>query len=159
MSGSGCRASRSGAPVATPVTPPVDDHLRCTDAERAHAVDVAKRACADGRITLDDFGQRVDAIWASATYGELRAVLSDIPAELTTSPVGSPPPKWVRAWRPYIVVMVGLVAIWLLSTPGGYFWPIWPALGWGLPLVLKHRHGRYAVASHGPAHWELPIVP
>jgi hypothetical protein len=149
MSGSGCRASRAGAPVATPVTPPVDDHLRCTDAERAQAVHVAKRACADGRITLDDFGQRVDAIWASATYGELRAVLSDIPAELVTSPAASLPPGRVSPWRPYIVVMAVLVAVWLLSTPGGYFWPMWPALGWGLPLVLKHRHGRTSSGRRG----------
>ena len=40
----------------------------------------------------------------------------------------------------YLLVMALLVTIWLLTTPGGYFWPIWPALGWGIGL-----------ASHGLA--------
>jgi hypothetical protein len=40
----------------------------------------------------------------------------------------------------YLLVSAMLVAIWLLTTPGGYFWPVWPILGWGIGL-----------ASHGLA--------
>ena len=35
----------------------------------------------------------------------------------------------------YLAVLGLLVAIWLVSG-GGYFWPVWPAMGWGLALVL-----------------------
>lgn len=35
----------------------------------------------------------------------------------------------------YAAVMGLLVAIWLMSG-AGYFWPVWPAMGWGLALVL-----------------------
>jgi hypothetical protein len=35
----------------------------------------------------------------------------------------------------YVAVIGFLVAIWL-TTGGGYFWPVWPALGWGLGLAL-----------------------
>ncbi|HSP59495.1 MAG TPA: 2TM domain-containing protein [Ornithinimicrobium sp.] len=35
----------------------------------------------------------------------------------------------------YLAVMGLLTAIWLVSG-GGYFWPVWPAMGWGLALVL-----------------------
>ena len=35
----------------------------------------------------------------------------------------------------YAAVMALLVGIWLVSG-GGYFWPIWPAMAWGLGLVL-----------------------
>ncbi|WP_338150816.1 2TM domain-containing protein [Mycobacterium marinum] len=31
----------------------------------------------------------------------------------------------------YILGNAALVAIWFF-TSGGYFWPIWPALGWGI---------------------------
>lgn len=48
----------------------------------------------------------------------------------------------LHAWRRhvgvYAAVMGLLVAIWLLTDPFGYFWPVWPMLGWGLGLVL-HR--------------------
>ncbi|MFC6422590.1 2TM domain-containing protein [Ornithinimicrobium tianjinense] len=37
----------------------------------------------------------------------------------------------------YLAVMALLVAIWLI-TGAGYFWPVWPAMGWGLGLGL-HR--------------------
>ncbi len=37
----------------------------------------------------------------------------------------------------YLAVIGFLVAIWL-TTGMGYFWPIWPAMGWGLALGL-HR--------------------
>lgn len=35
----------------------------------------------------------------------------------------------------YVVVNAVLVAIWALSGQG-YFWPVWPILGWGVGLVL-----------------------
>ena len=34
----------------------------------------------------------------------------------------------------YAAVNLGLIAIWAL-TGGGYFWPIWPILGWGIGLA------------------------
>lgn len=36
----------------------------------------------------------------------------------------------------YVVVNAMLVGIWAL-TGGGYFWPIWVLLGWGVGLVLN----------------------
>jgi hypothetical protein len=35
----------------------------------------------------------------------------------------------------YAAVMGLLIGIWLVSG-AGYFWPIWPAMGWGLAIVL-----------------------
>jgi hypothetical protein len=36
----------------------------------------------------------------------------------------------------YLAVNTGLIVIWLLGG-GGYFWPIWPILGWGLALLIQ----------------------
>ncbi len=35
----------------------------------------------------------------------------------------------------YVIVNAMLVAIWALSG-GGYFWPIWTILGWGVGLAF-----------------------
>ena len=35
----------------------------------------------------------------------------------------------------YAMVNGGLIAIWLATGDGDYFWPIWPMLGWGLGLA------------------------
>ena len=44
----------------------------------------------------------------------------------------------------YIVINLGLVAVWLLTTMGGYFWPAWSIAGWGLGL-LSHGLITYIV--------------
>jgi hypothetical protein len=36
----------------------------------------------------------------------------------------------------YVVINLMLVGIWA-ATGGGYFWPIWVILGWGVGLVLN----------------------
>ncbi len=46
----------------------------------------------------------------------------------------------------FVAVNILLVAVWA-STGGGYFWPIWPFLGWGI-----------AVAFHGwSVYFRAPI--
>lgn len=50
----------------------------------------------------------------------------------------------------YVLVMLFLVAIWAV-TGAGYFWPIWPILGWGLGLAFDvlglERSGHYGRRS------------
>jgi hypothetical protein len=48
---------------------------------------------------------------------------------------------WGAHLGAYLSVNVMLIVIWLLTTPGGYFWPMWPMMGWGIGL-----------AAHGMAH-------
>jgi 2TM domain len=37
----------------------------------------------------------------------------------------------------YVLVNSVLVAIWAITNPHGFFWPIFPMLGWGIGLVLN----------------------
>ena len=34
----------------------------------------------------------------------------------------------------YVIVNAGLTAIYIMTSFGHYFWPIWPMLGWGIGL-------------------------
>ena len=115
--------------------------LRASDADRKAVVDELTRHCGEGRLTLAETEDRVAAAWGARTLGELRELLHDLP----TTKRGGPPerlrPPTSRTrfgvhLRIYLTVMAFLVLIWLLTDPGGYFWPIWPALGWGLGLGL-----------------------
>jgi 2TM domain len=36
----------------------------------------------------------------------------------------------------YVVVIGLFVVIWAVTNFGGYFWPIWPALVWGIALAI-----------------------
>jgi hypothetical protein len=44
---------------------------------------------------------------------------------------------FVRHAQVYVLVNAFLVVIWAVTDFGGYFWPIWPILGWGLAVALQ----------------------
>jgi hypothetical protein len=44
-----------------------------------------------------------------------------------------------------------LVLIWAVTSPGGYFWPIWPMMGWGVALLLG-RSGGACRGWHSQSH-------
>jgi hypothetical protein len=37
----------------------------------------------------------------------------------------------------YVAVNLFLNAIWLVTTPGGFYWPVFPLVGWGIGLVFN----------------------
>ncbi len=37
----------------------------------------------------------------------------------------------------YALVNTFLVVIWAVTTPGGFFWPVFPIVGWGIGVVMN----------------------
>ena len=37
----------------------------------------------------------------------------------------------------YFLVNAFLVVIWAVTTPSGFFWPIFPIVGWGIGVVMN----------------------
>ena len=57
------------------------------------------------------------------------------PGRATTGPPAS-------AWLTYALVIAAFVIGWAVTMPHGYFWPVWPAIGWGVPLAVRTFSGR-----------------
>lgn len=55
-------------------------HLRAADTDRAAVADVLGRHMSAGRLTLDEFDERLTRAYAAKTYGELDALTADLPA-------------------------------------------------------------------------------
>jgi len=53
--------------------------LRASNTDREQAVDVLKAAFAEGRLSKDEYDDRIANVFASRTYAELAALTSDIP--------------------------------------------------------------------------------
>jgi Domain of unknown function (DUF1707) len=68
--------------------------LRASHADREHVIGVLKAAFVQGRLTKDEFDERVGQTLASRTYAELAVVTGDIPAGLAEA---QPLRKPVRA--------------------------------------------------------------
>ena len=121
-----------------------DNYQRASDAERQAVVEQLRLNCGEGRISIDEFGERTTRALAAQTGGELRALLNDLPIV----PVPASPQERADRKRkarmavliPYLTVNAFLVLIWLVSSIGDGelhgFWPIWPILGWGIGVVF-----------------------
>jgi class 3 adenylate cyclase len=110
--------------------------LRASDADRERVAKMLRENYGDGRLSDEDLSERVDAVYRAGTMSELAKVTSDLPA----------PPRPAQPRRRsgleisvrihltiFLVVNLMLIAIWA-AAGGGYFWPIWPILGWGIGL-------------------------
>jgi len=61
--------------------------LRASDADRQRVADVLSQAYADGRLSMDEFNERNNSVWAAKTLGELTPITVDLggtPAAVTT---------------------------------------------------------------------------
>ena len=112
--------------------------LRVSDEDRDRVVEMLRDHGAAGRLSTAELEERVDTALAATTQGELDPLLSDLPRIRDPRKAQHRQAVARRAFmehaRTYAMVMVLLVAIWAL-TGMGYFWPVWPALGWGIGLA------------------------
>src|ERR1700749_537098 len=53
--------------------------LRASDADREQLVEVLKTAFGEGRLTQDEYTGRMEQAYTAKTYGELRALVADLP--------------------------------------------------------------------------------
>jgi hypothetical protein len=63
--------------------------LRVSDAERHQVAEVLREAAAEGRITLDELDERLEAAFNAKTYADLEPITADLPGSpgATTGPV------------------------------------------------------------------------
>jgi Domain of unknown function (DUF1707)/Cell wall-active antibiotics response 4TMS YvqF len=70
--------------------------IRASDAERDATVERLSRAAGDGRLTLEEFSQRMDRATEAKTRGELDRLVTDLPAETAGAGAvaGQAPATW-----------------------------------------------------------------
>ncbi len=59
--------------------------MRASDGERRQVIATLQAACVEGRLNLDEYGQRVEDALVARTRAQLDALLVDLPAEMSTS--------------------------------------------------------------------------
>jgi Domain of unknown function (DUF1707)/2TM domain len=145
---------------ATSMAERADDLLRASDAEREQATAALREHAAAGRLTIEELDQRAQVAFAARTRKELENLFEDLPERLAAHP-GSRLAAKKRAHaahvRVYALASLGLVAIWALSG-AGYFWPVWPIMGWGIG-VASHTAGWRTVCRRARWTASSPIGP
>ncbi len=141
----------AGAALPATATAP---ELRVSDAEREVVTRQLRHHTAEGRLSLDELGDRLGEAYAARTGSELKAALRDLPV---LAPEALPPTEveLAKARRDlrgaigvYLAVNAVLVVVWAVTGPG-FFWPLWPLLGWGFSLSRQAQHLRDGRPWHG----------
>jgi hypothetical protein len=75
-----------------------DRDLRIGDAEREQAAAELAEHYAQGRLTHEEHGERLDRIWAARTRGDLLPVFADLPGRYAPPAATYPPPSRAHGW-------------------------------------------------------------
>ena len=132
--------------------------MRASDRDRQQVVDRLRRALEDGRLTMEEYVDRMEVAYQAATYGDLAPLCADLPASSpviarpqTAAAATAPPAVGSRVgylaslpavlkvlWVKWLVVVSINVAVWALvsGTSGhlAYPWPVWVAGPYGAAL-------------------------
>jgi hypothetical protein len=61
-------------------------NLRASDADREQIAERLRKAAAEGRLLAEELEQRIGATFAARTYGELDALVDDLPDDRVLAP-------------------------------------------------------------------------
>jgi Domain of unknown function (DUF1707) len=125
-----------------------DLRIRASDADRDRTAAALREHLAAGRLTTEEFDERLDKTYAAKTLGELDELTADLPGiDLDRLPdtsldrsAGSPPlrsrrsprsieagqgrfsPAWRAAWGSWLAISLFFFVIWLVSGASGGLW-------------------------------------
>jgi hypothetical protein len=122
--------------------------MRASDADRDAAAGLLNAAVAEGRLTAEEHGQRLEAAYATRTWQQLHQVTADLPAP----PGAAEPVATVRFTGPELCLLYVLlclcppagIAWWLLSRRRPGTEPDAPLTPRGGPAEAGPQHGRPA---------------
>jgi len=143
---------------------PGDPRLRASDADRERTASLLREHHAVGRLTAEEFDERLNKVFTAKTMGELDALLADLPAidlyQLPSAsirpvrrrggsgpvrgPGGSLVPSLDNTWGGWVTGTTLLVAVWVVIgiMAGGLAWVPWFTLiagPWALGLAFRSR--------------------
>lgn len=155
-----------------------DRRIRAADADREQAAAGLREHFAAGRLTSEEFDERLDGIYAARTLGELEDLMADLPgSDLAQLPVtaarrsaGDMPvprqrapgsieaargrfsPAWQAAWGSWLAISLCAFVVWLLTGASGGLWFLWVAVPLGVLLLARWITGAPRLSPvHMPA--------
>lgn len=119
---------------------------RAGDRDRENTAARLGQALAQGYLDLDEYEQRLQAVFQTRTTGELKQLLADLPVDRIRRADPRRRAARVAAARrgvrihlaAYVAMTVIVLTVWAavaVTSGATYFWPIWPILGAGIGLV------------------------
>jgi hypothetical protein len=126
--------------------------IRASDGDRDKVAAALQEHMAEGRLTADEFNERLEQVYQSRTYGELEKVTADLPhvdfnrlpsqatEHRTPAKRSGGQAALQGAWGAWAMASGINWVIWLIVSIGGgelvYPWPLWVMGPWGVILLM-----------------------
>lgn len=128
---------------------PANAPMRASDADREIVRAVLAEAYSDGRLTREEYDDRLGTLYGTRTLGDLTSLVADLIPPSAPPPARAPLPRadlrerGERKWRKdvegavmgFLVPSIICTVLWVAFDRGGFFWPMFPMLFLGLSLV------------------------
>jgi len=115
------------------------EDLLASDADRARVSGELRTHYEAGRLTLEEFQERLDETHSARTEGQLERVLRQLPSKRPT--VSPRDTRWRSLALQYALVNLLAVLIWVFGGANGDFWPKWVLIV-TLVMFLRRTFGR-----------------
>jgi hypothetical protein len=131
--------------------------IRASDEDRSRTAAALGEHYAAGRLTLEEFHERLDKAYAATTLGELGRLMADLPGTgpgplperrapgPVPVPAGGTALARQAAWRFWLAISVVAFVLWLLGGASDGPWFLWAAVPLGLLMLRRWIAG-------GPRH-------
>ncbi len=114
----------------------MDEEIRIGDRERDEVVAMLRSAFSEGRLDELELEERLAGVYGAKTNSDLIPMTEDLPVPARPAPpvpslAGNFMKETAAIWGGPLGICLLVTFIWLITTPTGYFWPIWVYLGMG----------------------------
>jgi cbb3-type cytochrome oxidase subunit 3 len=127
--------------------------LRASDADRERVAERLRQAAAEGRLLTEELEHRLEASFSARTYGQLNAIVADLPGRHLSAPAEAGKLTWARPALAAVIAVAATLAVIVavLAVTGVLaMWMLWLFVGWWFFGYRRRRlHGaRYARSMH-----------
>jgi hypothetical protein len=142
--------------------------LRASDADRERIAERLRHATGEGRLSADELEERLEAVFAARTYGELDAVVADLPGETVRQRerAHASASLWLRPVPILALFILAPVILSLMLAAAVIVATVFSA--WGLLLVVgwfafghtrRHYGTHYRRSLRAATHWQPGRAP
>jgi hypothetical protein len=105
-------------------------HLRASDADRDLVAERLRTAATEGRIATDELDERLGATLTARTYGELEALVADLPGTPARRHTGSPMLTVAKVALALAILIPVMLAVLFVVTGILAGWLVWLIAAW-----------------------------
>ena len=112
-----------------------DQRRRLLGRERNRVAERLRQAAAEGRLLTEELEHRLEASFSARTYGQLNAIVADLPGRHLTAPAEAGKRTWARPALAAVIAVAATLAVIVavLAVTGVLaMWMLWLFVGWWL---------------------------